>query len=183
MPDIAWIIAVVGLIALLFLVVRKGQRLKSVVLGPMSVELDSVASEAPPSVIDFDIPDGVVYLNISLDIGGRHTADFRFSETAGEKVQRELTFPVGGSTYYEMSVTGTRRSRDAHGKTFLTDFHATGSGRINLVHGQRYVVNEVVDLGAGGGVFQYKLIGARDAAMPPDDVQQEAAQRFFDENS
>ena len=183
MPDIAWIIAVIGLIVLLFLVVRKGQRLKSVGLGPMSVELDTGSGETPPSIIDFDIPVGVVYMTISLNVGGRHAADFSFSEAAGKKVERELTFPVGGSTYYEMSVAGTRRAKDQHGKNILSDFHAAGSGHINLVHGRRYIVDEAVDLGAGGGVFQYRLLAANDASMPPDDVQQEAAQRSFEENS
>ena len=179
MPEIAWIIAVVGLIFLVVMVIRNGQRVKSIVLGPMSVSLDTSSDFKRPSLVVFSVPDGVAYMNASLRLGGRLVSEFSFSEEGGHDVGRDVRFPTDGPEFYELSVSGTRRAFNAQGAPILTDFRSRGSGEINLVHGGRYVVREFFVPVPGGVQSSYEMCDAVDAELPPDDIQEEAARQMI----
>ncbi len=169
MSDTVLITGILCVVAVIIFAVVKGHRLKKIKFEGIEA---TFSSESKSLLLIIKIPDRVAWLDLNLKLNGKTVRNFKARDQGGQKISKEIVVEKDGESFYTITAKGSQRLYNAAGQLKPLDYNVSGSGNINIVFGQEFIIHEVADLGSGGASFSLCLENYENYknSLPPDDI-------------
>lgn len=183
MSDTVLIIGTVGVLIIILIVIFRGQKLKKVKFSQLEAEFASDPEESKSLVLLTEIPERVAWLNLAMKLNGKKVCQIKVKDRGGQVIAREVAADKEGPAHYTIEAKGSQRLYNAQGALTPIDYNAFGSGQVNIVYGEKYIIHEVTELGTGGAKFSLCLesFDNYEGGLLPDDIADAEIMRMIDE--
>jgi hypothetical protein len=184
MTETVLIIGTVGVLIIIMIVIFRGQKLKKLKFSKLEAEFASDTEKSKSIVLLTEIPERVAWLDLALKLNGISVCHIKVKDRGGQVIAREVVAEKEGPVHYTIEANGSQRLYNANGKLTPIDYIAFGSGQVNIVNGEKYIIHEVTELGAGGAKFSLCLetFENYENGILPDDIADAEIMRMINES-